>query len=130
SVVAWMITIVRNLAIDRARRRVRHSLLAHARVAKEPVEPEPAPESIADARAATARVRRALDELSPAQRATLESAFFEGLSYSERGAREGLPLGTVKSRAARAIAALREAFTRPRHRRPAPPRSCDTRECR
>ena len=39
---------------------------------------------------------------------------FEGLTYSEIAEREGVPLGTVKSRAARAIAALREALEKTR----------------
>ena len=44
---------------------------------------------------------------SAAQRETLEIAFFEGLSYPEIAAREKVPLGTIKSRAARALHALR-----------------------
>jgi RNA polymerase sigma-70 factor (ECF subfamily) len=55
-------------------------------------------------------MRRALAKLPEVQRATLEVAFFEGLSYPEIAAREGVPLGTIKSRAARALAALREAL--------------------
>ena len=46
------------------------------------------------------------------QRQTLEIAFFEGLSYPEIAEREGVPLGTIKSRAARALAALRDALAR------------------
>lgn len=45
-----------------------------------------------------------------AQRHTLEVAFFEGLGYPEIAARENVPLGTIKSRAARALAALRDAL--------------------
>jgi RNA polymerase sigma-70 factor (ECF subfamily) len=56
------------------------------------------------------RVRRALASLPEVQRTTLEIAFFEGLTYPEIAAREGVPLGTIKSRAARALAALREAL--------------------
>jgi RNA polymerase sigma-70 factor (ECF subfamily) len=59
-----------------------------------------------------ARVRRALASLPDAQRVTLEIAFFEGLTYSEIAARENVPLGTIKSRAARAIVSLREALER------------------
>ena len=44
------------------------------------------------------------------QRETLEIAFFEGLSYPEIAEREKIPLGTVKSRAARALTALRAAL--------------------
>ena len=47
-----------------------------------------------------------LASLPEAQRQTLEIAFFEGLTYPEIAARENVPLGTIKSRAARALAAL------------------------
>ena len=57
-------------------------------------------------------IRRALASLPEAQRQTLEVAFFEGLSYPEIAARENVPLGTIKSRAARALAALREALVK------------------
>jgi len=40
----------------------------------------------------------------------LLTAFFEGLSYPEIAARDGVALGTVKARAARALAALRQAL--------------------
>jgi RNA polymerase sigma-70 factor (ECF subfamily) len=58
------------------------------------------------------KIRRALAMLPEAQRQTLEVAFFEGLSYPEIAARENVPLGTIKSRAARALAALRDALAK------------------
>ena len=58
------------------------------------------------------KVRRALGSLPDAQRKVLEVTFFEGLSYSEMASRERVPLGTIKSRAARARALLREALQR------------------
>jgi RNA polymerase sigma-70 factor (ECF subfamily) len=57
-----------------------------------------------------AKVRRALATIPPVQRATLELAFFEGLSYPEIAERERIPVGTIKSRAARALSSLREAL--------------------
>ena len=53
------------------------------------------------------RVRRAMGGLSPEQRQVLELAYFEGLSCAEIAARCGLPVGTVKSRSAAALAKLR-----------------------
>ena len=112
SVAAWLVTLVRNLSIDRVRRRDRRGAIAREILAH---EPSPAgtsidPESRAVDAAEVARMRRALDALPPAQRATLELSFFSGLSYPEIAEKENLPLGTIKSRAARALLALREAL--------------------
>lgn len=114
TVAAWLVTLVRNLSIDRVRRRDRRGAIARDILAHEPRAAEAGadadPETQAVDAAEGARVRTALAALPPAQRATLELAFFSGLSYPEIAARENLPLGTIKSRAARALAALREAL--------------------
>ncbi|MCC6555262.1 MAG: sigma-70 family RNA polymerase sigma factor [Polyangiaceae bacterium] len=107
SVAAWLVTTVRNLALDRTRRRSRRAQITEEELRHEPADGPPDPELVAWAARERAAVRAALAQLSPAQRATLEIAFFEGLSYPEIAEREGVPLGTVKSRAARALAALR-----------------------
>jgi RNA polymerase sigma-70 factor (ECF subfamily) len=43
----------------------------------------------------------------------LEMAYFEGLSFSEIGEALGIPLGTIKSRMARALSLLREGMGLP-----------------
>ncbi|MBX3227713.1 MAG: sigma-70 family RNA polymerase sigma factor [Labilithrix sp.] len=110
SVIAWLVTLVRNLSIDRTRRRERRGVLAREVIAHEPPPPVPDPEALTADAKERETIRRALARLPDAQRQTLEVAFFEGLSYPEIAAREGVPLGTIKSRAARALAALREAL--------------------
>jgi RNA polymerase sigma-70 factor (ECF subfamily) len=57
-------------------------------------------------------VRRALEELPGEQRRVLELAYFEGLSSSEISARIAVPIGTVKSRVAAAMAKLRAGLVR------------------
>jgi RNA polymerase sigma-70 factor, ECF subfamily len=113
TVAAWLITLVRNLSIDRRRRTERRGAIVREVFAHEPTVESPAgadPETSALGADRRERVRRALATLPDVQRATLEVAFFEGLSYPEIAEREGVPLGTVKSRAARALAALRDAL--------------------
>lgn len=110
SVIAWLVTLVRNLSIDRTRRRDRRGVLAREVIAHEPPVEVPDPEALTSDASERDKIRRALAKLPEAQRQTLEVAFFEGLSYPEIAAREGVPLGTIKSRAARALAALREAL--------------------
>jgi RNA polymerase sigma-70 factor (ECF subfamily) len=57
-----------------------------------------------------ARLRTALGELSADQREVLELAYFQGLSCSEIASKVEIPIGTVKSRVAAALAKLRAAF--------------------
>ncbi len=114
AVGAWLVTLVRNLSIDRTRRRDRRGAIARDVLAHDPeavaaataVDPEAGAAGAADRE----RVRHALAALPDVQRATLETAFYEGLTYAEIAEREGVPLGTIKSRAARGLAALREAL--------------------
>lgn len=107
---AWLVTLVRNLSIDRARRRERRGALVREVLPHEPPPSNRDPERLASEAGERAKIRRALERLPAPQRQTLEVAFFEGLSYPEIAARENVPLGTIKSRAARALAALREAL--------------------
>jgi RNA polymerase sigma-70 factor (ECF subfamily) len=110
TVIAWLVTTVRNLALDRARRRVRRAQITDDELRHERPEPIADPEILSEIARDRAMVLAALAKLSEAQRQTLEIAFFEGLSYPEIAERENIPLGTVKSRAARALAALRAAL--------------------
>jgi RNA polymerase sigma-70 factor (ECF subfamily) len=112
SVIAWLVTLVRNLSIDRTRRRDRRGTLARDVIAHEPPASARDPERLTSDASEAEKIRRALSSLPEAQRHTLEVAFFEGLTYPEIAARENVPLGTIKSRAARALAALRDALVK------------------
>jgi RNA polymerase sigma-70 factor (ECF subfamily) len=112
SVIAWLVTLVRNLSIDRTRRRDRRGALTREVLPHEPPASVRDPERLTSDASEREKIRRALASLPEAQRQTLEVAFFEGLSYPEIAARENVPLGTIKSRAARALAALRDALSK------------------
>jgi RNA polymerase sigma-70 factor (ECF subfamily) len=112
SVIAWLVTLVRNLSIDRTRRRERRGALARDVLPHEPPASVRDPERLTSDASEREKIRRALGSLPEAQRQTLEVAFFEGLSYPEIAARENVPLGTIKSRAARALSALRDALVK------------------
>lgn len=112
TVIAWLVTLVRNLSIDRTRRRERRGALAREVLPHEPPASVRDPERLTSDASEREKIRRALSVLPEAQRQTLEVAFFEGLSYPEIAARENVPLGTIKSRAARALAALRDALVK------------------
>jgi RNA polymerase sigma-70 factor (ECF subfamily) len=110
SVAAWLLTTVRNLSLDRTRRRTRRAQISEYEL-KPSVETHTPPAIDPETAFASERqrlaVRDAMESLPDAQRSTLLVAFFEGLSYPEMAERDGVPLGTIKSRAARAIHALR-----------------------
>jgi RNA polymerase sigma-70 factor (ECF subfamily) len=98
NVRAWLLTIVRNRAIDQARRSARPD---ERTVPVENVESRlSTPDVWADVehREIARVVRQALDELPEEQHRVIDLAYFEGLSQSAIAERLGLPLGTVKGR--------------------------------
>jgi RNA polymerase sigma-70 factor (ECF subfamily) len=113
SVAAWLLTTVRNLSLDRTRRRVRRAIISELELRPETLVkhgPGTDPEEQLSLERQRSAVRSAMGGLPEAQRNTLLVAFFEGLSYPEMAERDNIPLGTIKSRAARAIHALRSSL--------------------
>jgi RNA polymerase sigma-70 factor (ECF subfamily) len=125
SLLGWLLGIARNKAIDRfraARRRPQivapwprqdeptdRGPLAGGRIQADlPVDEDP--EASAAREWLRATVRTALSAMPDAERRVLQLAYDGGLSQSEIAARLGWPLGTVKTRTRRALAALREVL--------------------
>lgn len=101
----WLYTIARRTAVDVLRREMQPTRGDH--------EPE------TDASVTTMsfertweihEVRRALDGLPPAEREVVRLSHLAGLSHPEIAERLGIPIGTVKSRSARAHARLAAAL--------------------
>jgi RNA polymerase sigma-70 factor, ECF subfamily len=94
---------VRSRALDRVR-----SLAVARRHAAAPPAPEETPFELDALRAADGgRAIRALGALPEAQRSVVELCFFQGLGCGEIAKQLGIPVGTVKSRLARAVERLR-----------------------
>jgi RNA polymerase sigma-70 factor, ECF subfamily len=115
SPATWLARIARNRAIDRLRaRRVRGDVAIEPPVhaaddaprAGEPVTRD-TPETLLEGRTTAGAVRTALATLTPAQRALIEAAFFEGYTHSELATRFDVPVGTVKTRIRTGLAAMR-----------------------
>jgi RNA polymerase sigma-70 factor (ECF subfamily) len=101
TVEAWLCVRTRSRAMDRLRRRRRLNLDTAAR-----------PELVDDPRRAdpalTLMLNPTLDRLSPPQRQVLHLQYFEGLTCKEIASRLSIPIGTVKSRLAKGLAAMRQ----------------------
>ena len=103
----WIFTIARNLRIDAARRE-RSALAYQLAVADEPADEVAPPEALVSADERDARVREALNALSPDQVTVVRLSFFQEKPHSEIARDLGIPLGTVKSRVRLAMGRLRE----------------------
>jgi RNA polymerase sigma-70 factor (ECF subfamily) len=105
-VSTWLLSLVHHKAVDAVRREEARPKPAAEDAPERPDDADVARDVLRADDAAT--VRRALMQLSPAQREVLELAYFGGLTQSELADRLGEPLGTIKSRTHAALARLRE----------------------
>ena len=109
SVRTWLLVRCRSRALDRIRspRRSRRTDL------RDMPERRSGPEADPARHVERVRVRARVVALAPRYRVLIEKAYFGGLSAREIAEQEGLPLGTVKSRIAAAMRALRSAMAAP-----------------
>jgi RNA polymerase sigma-70 factor, ECF subfamily len=106
----WLFRVTRSVALDLHRRRARriHPVPegdTHLDAVK---DGSAGPQEIVDESWLSWRVSRALEVLEAPYREVIELAYFGGLSQREISVRTGVPLGTVKTRTARAFKRLRK----------------------
>ena len=100
--LTWLLSITHNMAIDEIRRRKRRPVLVET--SEDDQTLTMLPDLRADVEGAAwltslqAIVREALREIPPAQRQTIELAYFSGLTQREIADRLYEPLGTIKTR--------------------------------
>lgn len=112
SAFSWIVTLVRNRALDRVRsRRRRAELLANAPVSDlgyDAGASEPGADDQAILGEERRAVRGALASLNPDQKRAVELAFFSGLTQEQIAQSLNEPLGTVKARIRRGLLKLNE----------------------
>jgi RNA polymerase sigma-70 factor (ECF subfamily) len=103
----WLFSLARHKAIDLVRREAN----VRKRTADVDLELEEAKDDVDQEtwlNIRRERVRAAIEELTDAQRESLELAFFAGLTHVEVAERLGIPLGTAKTRIRSALLRLRD----------------------
>lgn len=101
--LAWLIMITRTRALDILRKQKRD----HTVTSFEEPSSEEDPMGLLELMQAGSSVRAALEALSTPQLHVLSLSFYRDLSHAEIAQTLQLPLGTVKSHARRALAALK-----------------------
>lgn len=110
SLRAWLMTVVRNRAIDRVRAR-RPGVDLDAADERSLLRSGPNPTwEAALQRASASDVRTAMASLPDEQRRAVELAYFEGYTYREVADLTGVPPGTANGRLRLALAKLRDAL--------------------
>lgn len=110
SPMTWLITIARNTAIDRLRKRrdtrdidgLSDTLPAAG----------PSPEAAAIAAGEARRIMACMDELPPDRREAVRGCYLGGLSYADLAQSFDVPLNTMRTWLRRSLIALRECMSR------------------
>ncbi|WP_291731819.1 sigma-70 family RNA polymerase sigma factor [Leisingera sp. F5] len=110
SPMTWLITVTRNLAIDRLRTR---------KVAPADIDDlssirdsGPSPEAAAVAASERQQLGACLEELDCSRAEAVKGAYLEGFSYKELAAQHGVPLNTMRTWLRRSLLTLRECLSR------------------
>jgi RNA polymerase sigma-70 factor, ECF subfamily len=110
SLRSWLLTVVRNRAIDRLRS-ARSSIAIEVADEQSLLRTSPNPTwEAAIARRSAAELRSALDGLPTEQRQAIELAYFGGNTYREIAVLTNVPLGTANGRLRLGLAKLRDSL--------------------
>ncbi|GES05520.1 RNA polymerase sigma factor [Acrocarpospora corrugata] len=104
-VATWLLTITRNLAVDAIR--LRHKHRADPEPLLRALHPAPAEDPFDAGPYGSDQLRAGLMALPVEQSRPIVMSVFYGLTAKEIADREGIPLGTVKTRIRRGLARLR-----------------------
>jgi RNA polymerase sigma-70 factor (ECF subfamily) len=108
SPMTWLITIARNAAIDRLRRR--RALSGGSDEIDAQADPAPGPEALAMAASDSARLNGCLAELEETHAQAVRGAYLDGDTYADLAARFDVPLNTMRTWLRRSLLKLRECL--------------------
>lgn len=109
SVLTWLYSVQRYLALDRLRA-MRPTQEIDDELSNTLAADTPDPSSAAVSSDMAARVHTCLEQLTDVQRRSVQLAFFEGLTHTELTQRLQTPLGTVKSWIRRGLLSLQRCL--------------------
>jgi RNA polymerase sigma-70 factor (ECF subfamily) len=110
SPMTWLITLTRNLAIDKLRTRKEGSVDIDE--VHDLSDAGPTPEAAAVASSERSQIDGCLDELDADRADAVRGAYLEGHSYNELAARHDVPLNTMRTWLRRSLAKLKECLSR------------------
>ena len=111
SLATWLLTAVRNRAIDALRSGSRRDQAVDIDSVLDGLQSDERVDEQVVAQEQSRAARQLLTELPAEQREVIELAYFGGLSQGEIATRVNVPLGTVKGRSRLALERLRRAVT-------------------
>lgn len=110
SPMTWLITVARNLAIDRLR--ARKAPTQNLDDAHDLADAGPTPEMAALQKSERAQIDGCLDELDQTHAQAVRGAYLEGDSYQDLADRAGVPINTMRTWLRRSLAKLKGCLSR------------------
>ena len=110
SPMTWLITVARNLAIDRLR--ARKTLIWDIDDVAELADTGPTPESTAIQASERTRIEGCLDELDQVHARAVRGAYLEGDTYQDLADRAGVPINTMRTWLRRSLLKLKDCLSR------------------
>ena len=110
SPMTWLITLARNLSIDRLR--ARKAPAKNIEDVLELADGGPTPEAAAVQKSERAQIDGCLDELDTVHATAVRGAYLEGDTYQDLADRAGVPINTMRTWLRRSLAKLKDCLSR------------------
>jgi RNA polymerase sigma-70 factor (ECF subfamily) len=110
SPMTWLITVARNLSIDRLR--TRKGQTSEIDAGFDLADDRPGPEAEAILSSQRAQIEACMEELEPQHSDAVRRAYLEGDTYKELASRHDVPLNTMRTWLRRSLQKLKDCLTR------------------